>query len=115
MPAKVVSRSGTRLEEQAALMLRACGLPKFEREYQYGVPGRKFRGDFCWPKQRVALEVQGGVFKSGRHGRGAGITGDYERLAEIQLAGWIVILASPPMIRSTAAAAFVKRALEMRS
>jgi len=38
-----------------------CGLPEPVVEHLFEV-GRKFRFDFAWPAQRVALEVQGGLF-----------------------------------------------------
>jgi hypothetical protein len=46
----------------------------------------------------VAVELQGGVFSGGRHSRGYGIVGDYEKLNEAQFHGWIVIQLSAKQI-----------------
>jgi hypothetical protein len=46
----------------------------------------------------VAVELQGGVFSGGRHSRGYGIVGDYEKLNEAQFHGWVVIQLSAKQI-----------------
>jgi hypothetical protein len=46
----------------------------------------------------VAVELQGGIWSGGRHGRGYGIVGDYEKLNESQFYGWDVIQLSAKQI-----------------
>jgi very-short-patch-repair endonuclease len=72
---------------------------------------RKWRFDFAWPARKLAVEVQGGIWVGGRHGRGAGIEKDAEKLNEAQLLGWVVLLVTPGQIRRGEAVAWIKRAL----
>ena len=50
-----------------------------EREYKF-CEDRKFRFDFCWPAQKIAVELQGGIWgrKSG-HNSGTGILADMDK------------------------------------
>lgn len=54
-------------------------------------PSRKWRFDFAWVPEKVALEVEGGVFQIGRHNRPGGFIGDCEKYNEAAVAGWTVI------------------------
>jgi hypothetical protein len=47
------------LEDELAWGLRAAGIIPPEREYVFA-EGRRFRFDFAWPRQRLAVEVDGG-------------------------------------------------------
>jgi hypothetical protein len=59
---------------------------------------RRWRFDLAWVEQRVALEVNGGVFVAGRHSRGAGQMKDFEKLNAAQLAGWKVLQVTPKQL-----------------
>jgi very-short-patch-repair endonuclease len=61
-------------------------------------PTRKWRLDFAHLDSKVGVELQGGVFNGGRHARGYGIVGDYEKLNEAQFHGWVVIQLSAKQI-----------------
>jgi len=82
-----------------AYLLRIAGqnLPEPIREYRFMID-RDWRFDFAWPRQRVALEVNGGRWKSGG-GRHAG-DADYWKLATAAAAGWRVLPVSPTMLDS---------------
>jgi len=60
--------------------------------------GRKFRFDFAWPKLRVAVEIDGGQWKSkgGRHARDT----DREKHNCAVSLGWYVLRYSPEMVES---------------
>tara|TARA_R110002095_G_scaffold165188_5_gene143401 strand:+ start:814 stop:1176 length:363 start_codon:yes stop_codon:yes gene_type:complete len=68
------------------------GLPPPEREYQFH-PTRRWRLDFAWLKQRVAVEIQGGVFLKGRtgHTSGVGVQRDCEKGNAATSLGWRVL------------------------
>lgn len=68
------------------------GLPPPEREVQFH-PTRKWRLDFAWLKQRVAVEIQGGTFLKGKtgHSSGVGIQRDCEKGNAATLLGWRVL------------------------
>lgn len=88
---------------------KAAGWPKPEREHRFH-PVRKWRFDFAWvdaldkfpfepPRERTALEIQGGIWNRGKHGRGSGILKDYEKLNAAQALGWRVLQLTPQQVR----------------
>lgn len=81
---------GSRFER----LLRSVGLPAPVREHRFH-PVRRWRFDYAWPEQRVALEVDGGVWTGGRHTRGAGFIKDMEKLNAAVVAGWRVVRVVP--------------------
>lgn len=80
--------------------LRLCGadLPAPVRDYRFH-PTRKWRLDWAWPQQRVALEVDGGryAFAGGRHATDA----DHEKLNRAASMGWRVLHVSPEALRNS--------------
>ncbi len=70
------------------------GLPKPAAEYQFDM-SRKWRFDFCWAEQMVALEVQGGLFSAGRHTRGAALLKEHEKLNRAAVLGYRLIYTTP--------------------
>ena len=97
------------LEEILALQFRVYELTP-EREHRFA-PGRRWRFDFAWPKERVAVEVEGGVWTRGRHTRGSGFVGDLEKYNAAALLGWIVIRVTGNMVRSGEAVRLAREAL----
>ena len=85
-------------EELLAALLRKTKYSGFVREHQ-GIEGRKFRFDFAWLKERVAVEVQGSTWVTGGHSTGAGIERDCEKLDLAACAGWRVLLFTSSQIR----------------
>ena len=90
------------------LICQADGLPMPEPEFKFH-PDRRFRFDWAWPPQFVALEVDGGVWSGGRHTRGAGFMRDQEKTNLAALLGWRVFRCTPQTIHT--AMEFVKQAL----
>lgn len=77
----------------------AHGLIDPEREVRFH-PKRRWRFDFAWSAKLVALEIDGGIWTSGRHTRGAGFFKDMEKLNEAVLAGWRVLRCSPEQMEN---------------
>jgi very-short-patch-repair endonuclease len=102
--------SVSKLENKLAAHIRVAGLPAPEREYRFW-PGRRFRFDFAWPEQMIAVEVEGGTWTRGRHNRGKGFESDCEKYNEAALQGWIVLRFTGAMVRDRRAIETVKRAL----
>lgn len=92
------------------LHLRALGFPAWEEEYRFH-PTRKWRFDIAWPANRVACEVEGGVYANGRHTRGTGFTADCVKYNEAAVDGWTVIRVTAEQIDSGAATDWLKRVL----
>jgi len=54
-------------------------------------PERKWRFDAAWPEWRVAVEIEGGVWKIGRHQRPRGFQADLDKYNYAAIAGWWVL------------------------
>lgn len=78
---------------------RAAGLPAPVAEHGFH-PTRKWRFDYAWPEQLVAVEVQGGLFTRGRHTRGPALRKEYEKLREAAACGWLVLPVPPDEVTS---------------
>src|SRR5262245_7040716 len=77
----------------SCFQIRAVGLPDPVREFRFSQE-RKFRADFAWPELRLLVEVEGGIWKKGRHTRGSGYMRDVEKYKNPPLAwmsGWRVL------------------------
>lgn len=61
-----------------------------EREFRFDLV-RMWRFDFAWPKHGVAVELEGGIFASGRHTRGMGFVQDCEKYNAAVRQGWRVL------------------------
>jgi very-short-patch-repair endonuclease len=90
--------------------IRALGLPAPVRECRFH-PDRKWRFDFAWPDQRLAVEVEGGAWVAGRHVRGRGFEADARKYLAAAAMGWTVLRVTPSMVRSGEAVAAVQRLL----
>lgn len=110
------------------LVVTQAGFAHPKPEYEFH-PTRKWRFDWCWPDQRVALERHGGdfrpvncpgcgrsktVFVSRHHGR-KGLEADLEKVNAAQILGWIVIQVTPCQIRDGRATIAVLDALRART
>lgn len=100
------------LEEQFALQLRALEIP-FAREYRFAPP-RKWRLDFIFQnaKSKLAVEIDGGEWVTGRHNRGVGITSDCTKYAEAMLLGWRILRVTGGMVKSGSALKYLERLLD---
>ena len=63
-------------------------------------PKRKWRLDYAWEEQKLALEVHGGIHSGGRHTRGRGFVEDRAKMNEATLLGWTVLEVTPEHIKS---------------
>lgn len=84
-------------EAHFAHLCEIYGLPQYEREYQFAADmGRRWRFDFAWPDVKVAVEVDGGQWKShgGYHARDT----HREKGNEAVARGWRVLHLSGEML-----------------
>ena len=96
------SRSSSRtsnLELAAKQILQAHKVEPFVQEYKFH-PIRRWRFDFAWPEKKLALEVEGGIFRGGRHTSPKGFINDCEKYNTAALMGWTVIRVTSPQIKS---------------
>jgi len=94
-------------------MLKQANLPEPIAEYRFD-PKRMWRFDYCWPQQRVSLEVDGGAFSGGRHTTGAGFRRDLEKLNAATVAGWRVLRVLPEQLTTRSTETALRRLLTAR-
>jgi very-short-patch-repair endonuclease len=66
----------------------------FIKEYRFN-PDRHWRFDYANPILKIAIEVEGGVWISGRHSRGKGMIADMEKYNWATINGWRVLRYTP--------------------
>ena len=71
-------------------MIAGDAWPYPKREFRFHAT-RKWRFDFAWERERVAVEMEGGVFTGGAHNRGRQYTMDCRKYNSATAAGWRVL------------------------
>lgn len=100
-------------EALAVAFLALCkqeGIPEPIREFQFAQP-RKWRFDYCWYPQSLALEVDGGLYVGGAHVRGARIEQTHEKENAAAARGWRVLHCSPAKLCTPATIEALRAAL----
>jgi len=93
---------------------RMAGLPVPTPEYLFARSmKRRWRFDWAFVEQQVAVEVEGGAFMvgGGRHTRGAGFVRDLEKYNHATILGWRVLRVTPQQITNWKALTYVERLL----
>jgi hypothetical protein len=80
------------------------------KEYAFH-PTRRWRFDYALPEYKVAIEVEGGVWVSGRHINPKGFLGDMEKYNEATRLGWHLIRCTPETQYSTATLDLIKETI----
>jgi hypothetical protein len=85
-----------------------------EKELQFAPP-RKWRIDVALidnqTEEKWAFEIEGGLFSSGRHSRGAGIRDDIEKYNRLAAAGWQLFRFLPEQVLKGEAKSFIEEFL----
>jgi hypothetical protein len=92
----------------------AAGLPMPIAEFRFAPP-RRWRFDFAWPDQKLALECQGGLFSGGRHVRGAALLKEHEKLNAAAAFGWRVLFVTPQQMDDGEAVSIAQAAIRQRT
>ena len=71
-------------------------------------PTRKWRIDICWPDQKLALEIEGGVWENGRHVRPSGFIKDIEKYNALTLEGFSLLRCTPQQMETCESYDFVR-------
>ncbi len=88
----------------------AEGLGEPVEEFRF-CPHRKWRADYAWPEKKVLLEIEGGVWLSGRHNRAGGFLKDIEKYNEAACLGYRIIRCTPKEMETGSIIATLKRAM----
>ena len=79
------------------VVCRAAGLPEPLTEYRFD-HSRRWRFDYAFPADRIAVEVEGGAYTRGRHTRGKGFIADMEKYNAAAIEGWCVLRVTPDQL-----------------
>lgn len=102
-------------ENLLEFQLKALGAPPCKREYQFAISmHRRFRADLAYPMHRLLVEIQGGIWNGGKHGRASGVVRDIERMQYAAILGWRVLPVTTDQVRSGTAAQLVLAALDLK-
>lgn len=104
------------LERSLYLLLKSEGLLNgVTREFRFH-PERKWRFDFAWPDLKVAVEVHGGIWMTGRsgHASGTGRARDAEKLNEATIHGWSLLEVTSNHIANGRAVEWIRTTLTSR-
>lgn len=76
-------------EDLFDFQLRADGAPPFERQHQFALP-REWRIDFAWLDLRLAVEIQGGIWRKsgGAHSHPTNIVRNITKYNALAALGW---------------------------
>src|SRR5690606_35771287 len=85
-------------EVKLATALKALKID-FEQEFKFH-PERKWKADFHLVGKKILVEVEGGIWSSGRHTRGKGYIGDMEKYNAATMMGYQVIRFSTEQVKS---------------
>lgn len=101
------------LENTLAYHMRAVNLnPTAEFVFH---PTRKWRFDFAFPQELVAVEIEGGIFVKGAHTRGAHFRSDCEKYNAAVELGWSVLRYTDREIKRGTAIAQIERVVAARA
>ena len=111
---RVTVRRVSALELEMLRQIQAAQLPTPKLEHRFH-PVRRWRFDFCWIDQRLALEVEGGIWCNGRHTTGSGFTADCAKYNTALIMGWRVLRVTGTQVKSGAALSWLELALKVGS
>ncbi len=81
------------------------------KEYQF-YDKRKWRFDYAIVREKIAIEVEGGVFTGGRHTRPLGFLKDMEKYNQATLMGWRVFRVTPDTLFSSETLEMLQQAID---
>jgi hypothetical protein len=112
-----VSKFAKREKERQAIVKKLfpelceqSGLPRPVPEYRFAPP-RRWKMDYCFPQDMLAVECEGGVWTNGRHVRGSGFVKDMEKYNTAAAMGYRIIRVTPQQLGESETIDLIRRAL----
>lgn len=90
LAAKPKRRDSDKLESAFVNAAKLGRLPLDVREHRFAPP-RRWRFDFAWREQKLAVEIEGGTYVNGGHNRGKAYADNCEKYNAAVLHGWRVL------------------------
>lgn len=78
-------------------------------------PTRRWRFDFAFVNEKLAIEVEGGVWSGGRHTRGNGFLKDMEKYNEATRLGWRLLRTTPNQVETKQFILLIKNTLDKKN
>lgn len=103
-------------EEILFSQMKLIKLPVPAREYRFH-DTRRWRFDFAWPDIKLAVEVEGVVWKGkgGRHQRADGMTADCQKYGAAMELGWDVYRCTQKMVENGQALNTIEKLWQLNS
>jgi hypothetical protein len=95
-------------------LLKRERVPIPTEEFRFAPP-RRWRFDYAWPCELVALEVEGGAWSRGRHTRGKGFLADMEKYNRATEVGWMVFRVTPKTLCTLETIEMIRIGLDLRA
>lgn len=105
------SKDHTAERAKIAKLFEDAGLPLPVAEHRFH-PTRLWRFDYAWPAEKIALEVEGGIWTGGRHINPAGFIADLEKYNAAAVLGWRIIRLTPNSIETLISVHLVREAMK---
>ena len=86
-------------------------LPPPILEYRFNLPNSQHRFDFAWPANRIALEVEGGIWIAGGHSRGSGVVKDMQKYNLAAQRHWLILRVQPKELCMRETVLMIKRTM----
>ncbi len=88
------------IEEKLLFHIKTAGLPEPEREYRFDAV-KRYRFDFAYPDQMLAIEVEGGTWVSNTgHTSGTGYHSNVRKYNLAVVKGWKLLRFTTDMVTS---------------
>jgi hypothetical protein len=87
-------------------------IPHFEYRFH---DTRKWRFDLAFPDQRLAVEIEGGIWQYGRHNRASTFIKDMEKYNNACMLGWHLLRFSTEMVKKGEAVECIKQFMESKN
>ena len=102
-------------EDLLLAQIRASDTPVPVRQFAFAkCIGRQYKADAAWVDERLIVEVNGGIWRHGRHNTGIGYENDMERNDLAAAMGWKVLQFSPRHVKSGWALQIIRVALGLQ-
>jgi very-short-patch-repair endonuclease len=95
---------------------KAQGIEGIVPEFMFAAElKRKWRFDFAIPEAMLAIEIEGGLWITGRHNRASGFVKDMEKYNTAATLGWRVLKFTPQEIQKDSTYQTIKKCLETKA
>ena len=98
------------LERILDAIIKQEGLPEPQTEFRFYGP-RRWRMDMVWVDERLAVEIEGGIWIMGRHNRPKSMIAEMSKYNTAALLGYKVIRVTREHIESGQALLWIKQGL----